>query len=762
MRLKVSQLAKNHHSDIVTAAGWNAANELLTCSDDQTIWRWSAAGEPQAKVMAVEGTYITDMHWFPASKAKQQSGSDVFVVSCTDGTIKLVSRTGRLEKSVEAHKGAAISVRWNLEGTAIASAGEDGSVKIWSRAGIFRSSLAQTDRPVYSVAWGPESDQILFSSGAQLVVKPIQPSSKQLQWKAHDAPVLAADWNPVNNLIVSAGEDCRYKVWDAYGRPLFASGVGEHAVTSVAWAPDGEYFAAGAFDALRLCDRSGWTHSKEACAAGSLLSIAWTPDGTQLAAAGGSGAVVFGQVLERGAAWGTLEARLVEEARLRVTDVAQETSDELDFRDRVVKLALGHGHLVAATAAQCYIYSVANWNTPHIFDTKEPATLIVLAGRHFAMVDGASGVQVYSYEGRVLASVKLPGLRPDLLSPQRLALADDCLAVIDGADPKVVRLVEPASGRALGEVRHGIEVVEVSLSRWGGAGDRKLALVDRNRDLYVTPCGRVQPVKLAGMVDSARWHERTEALALLADGRLRAHFYPSVAYVDRGLLEATRSDVDASEFGKGAHIGSFSGNRLAIRRADGAQLAAQVSPYPGFLYELVERLDWERAVRLCRFARDPMLWALLAAMALNGRELGTAEMAYAAIEHVDKVQYVLHVQEIPSVEGQNAELALLMRRPEEAEAILLQAGLVYRAIMLNVATYNWERALELAVSHKTHVDTVLGHRQRWLRALRREETSKRFQQYAREVPVDWEAIEAKAAQELERERARPAPKGRAQ
>ena len=33
-----------------------------------------------------------------------------------------------------------------------------------------------------------------------------------LQWKAHEGIILTIDWNPVNNLIVSGGEDCKYKV----------------------------------------------------------------------------------------------------------------------------------------------------------------------------------------------------------------------------------------------------------------------------------------------------------------------------------------------------------------------------------------------------------------------------------------------------------------------------------------------------------------------------------------------------------------------
>ena len=35
-----------------------------------------------------------------------------------------------------------------------------------------------TATPVYSIAWGPESDQVLYTSGRQLVIKPMQPNAK--------------------------------------------------------------------------------------------------------------------------------------------------------------------------------------------------------------------------------------------------------------------------------------------------------------------------------------------------------------------------------------------------------------------------------------------------------------------------------------------------------------------------------------------------------------------------------------------------------
>jgi len=40
---------------------------------------------------------------------------------------------------------------------------------------------------------------------------------------------------------------------------------------------------------------------------------------------------------------------------------------------------------------------------------------------------------------------------------------------------------------------------------------------------------------------------------------------------------------------------------------------------------------------LCRFIKEPILWACLAALSLYARELSTAEIALANIDSADKV-----------------------------------------------------------------------------------------------------------------------------
>jgi len=55
------------------------------------------------------------------------------------------------------------------------------------------------------------------------------------------------------------------------------------------------------------------------------------------------------------------------------------------------------------------------------------------------------------------------------------------------------------------------------------------------------------------------------------------------------------------------------------------------------------------------------------------------------------------VKELPSEPSRNAALAVYQKRIPEAEQILLQARLYYRAIKLNIKLYKWDRALEIAV-----------------------------------------------------------------
>jgi len=749
MRLKLKQEEVAKHKSIVVAVGWfknGKQYELLSCSDDKSIWKWHSEGTPQQKLCDLDA-YCTSMA-FTVSKGSDNS----FVVGCADGTFRIVSETGREEKRVEAHRGAVISVKWSFDGAALATCGEDGSVKVWSRSGMLRSTLTQMPHAIYSVVWSPDNEHLLFATNRKILLKSIQAGQKSIEWKAHEGIVLQLDWSFVNNTILSGGEDCRYKIWDSYGRLLFCSAPLDNVVTAVAWAPNGKYFAVGSYNVLKLCDRTGWSYCRESPETGSIFSIQWCNDGTQLACGGGNGAVVFGSLVDRTSSWQNTDIILDENNSIVVHDILQETKEELDFRDRVTDMSLAYGSLIVTTHNQCFVYQSGNWNTPYVEDLKEPSTLIVQCPHHFALVD-SNGIQVLSYEGRVLSTIKFSGLQSEFLNHSTLSICRDALALVDPANPKTIRVFDVYTGRPMGQpLVHKLDVTRISLNQQGSGADRTIAILDKNKDLYLTKAMNADRTeKLGAMVDSFMWNDATDMLIALIDEKLVLYIYPSVVFVDKDLLSKTLQSKTCTDAGKYAQIVAFYGSHCTIRKADGADLAMVTMPYPQLLYQYFEKTHWEQAVRLCRYVKAPELWASLAAMAIQSRSLDTVQIALAAIEEVDKVQFVAHINKLPDEVLRQAELTLFCKRPEEALNMLLQNKRLYRAIKLNIRLHRWGDALDLALKHQTHVDTVLAYRARHLAQMKHVETNDLFKQWAQQVEVDWDTVKKKIALEKDTE-----------
>lgn len=102
-----------------------------------------------------------------------------------------------------------------------------------------------------------------------------------------------------------------------------------------------------------------------------------------------------------------------------------------------------YDYLIVATSKQCYVYSMHNMSTPHIFDIKGTVSLILQSSkyckvfhfhfifRYFLLVDSGKGIGVFSYEGRLICSPKVSGLRPEFLRHGNISLSSDTLAIID-------------------------------------------------------------------------------------------------------------------------------------------------------------------------------------------------------------------------------------------------------------------------------------------------------------------------------------------
>ena len=463
--MKLKLISEYNHQDIVSSCCWTSDNTLYSMSDDKTILTWNNNGDFLSKFLDLEN-YCTSCEWSNISKM----GGELLAIGGADGSLTLVSKSGKIEKRVDnAHSTAIICIKWNSDGQAIATSGEDGLVKIWSKQGVLRSKLADNPTPVYSLAWSPDENYMLYTCGRSLAIKPIFKSgNKTLQWKAHDEIVLCVDWNFSNKLIISGGEDKKYKLWDQFGRNLFVSLPYNYVTTSIAWAPSGEYFAVGSFDMLRLCNKTGWTYSFNKVDSGSLFKLAWSGDGTTVAGAGGNGSVVFGTIIDRNVTWKNIEVRLDENNKLIITDFETDGFQEIDFKERLIDMTLGYDYLIVVTSNQCYIYNIENLTSPYKFDIKEKVKMILMCPKYFALVNDNTGLNVYNYEGKQINLPPITGIRFSLLSKKMIDISNDLIAILPPNNLKTIYLYDISSGKKLNnEIVHSMDISEIQFLSTG-------------------------------------------------------------------------------------------------------------------------------------------------------------------------------------------------------------------------------------------------------------------------------------------------------
>jgi len=74
-------------------------------------------------------------------------------------------------------------------------------------------------------------------------------------------------------------------------------------------------------------------------------------------------------------------------------------------------------------------------------------------------------------------------------------------------------------------------------------------------------------------------------------------------------------------------------------------------------------------------------------------------------------------------------LLLFFQKYEEAEKILIKSSEYFRAIMLNIELFRWERAIQISKKFNTDLETVLAFRKKYLEQVGKQEDSKFFEEY---------------------------------
>lgn len=167
------------------------------------------------------------------------------------------------------------------------------------------------------------------------------------------------------------------------------------------------------------------------------------------------------------------------------------------------------------------------------------------------------------------------------MNKKKISISQDILALIDTSNAKIVRFYEVQTGKPTNFfLEHSLDITDINLNKSDIASERKIAFIDSNKDLFLSPTYKRDIIKLAAMTDSFLWNDKNDTLAAVADGRLVAWYYPNAIYVDKELMEAAKVVKDLPEIGQMTQMISFSSAQITIRRKDGGLVNVAISPYP--------------------------------------------------------------------------------------------------------------------------------------------------------------------------------------
>lgn len=92
----------------------------LVYRDDNQVLSWSVSTNQATKVAQLDKeVFATDMQFLPRVSGTLGKHGDLILITCADGRFHIMNRAGRIERTVEAHKGAITVGQWGNDGTGL-------------------------------------------------------------------------------------------------------------------------------------------------------------------------------------------------------------------------------------------------------------------------------------------------------------------------------------------------------------------------------------------------------------------------------------------------------------------------------------------------------------------------------------------------------------------------------------------------------------------------------------------------------------------
>ena len=658
----------------------------------------------------------------------QKQNIETVIVGTENGTLQLLTRSGSVQKQIkEAHKGSILLIKISSDFQTIATAGEDCSVKLWSRSGMLRSEIYRGDSPSYAFSWGCDDQVVAIGGQKILTFKSIKPGTKDVVVRASDSgSILQVNWSKQENILFTTSEDCRYRIWDSLGRNSFTSPSFEQPFTMGCWTQNNSDFLLGNINELFLVNKTGQIASRIASSP-FVYSLNRFSQGNRvyLGLTDGSFQVVQVNSFES-FNYKNMNLEFESNSTIRFSDIHSDYQEVIDFEDKnILHVQALNDKVVVLVPNQCYVYSLDNLITPVMFETKQEPLLFTQASKDQILIAFQTippTALIFNYSGQQVSQMRFPS---QSINKKFVSLSFNCLALIDPANPKILQLLDSRNQKLVQKFTHENEILEIKGNNAKSERQRKFLLFDQNKDLYVYfPLKNVKK-KVACMVNSFQWHEHLDVFVYSTNDKLQVVYAPNVVNIDKQLLETCSARIPLKSRSEIIHIYDTTIN------AKNSQGFNQTFALNQLAYKLITLLEDEnmplekkiaKCVKLARFLKHKLIWGILAVFLLENRDSNSAEICLGALENLEKVQYIYHLNNMEDEVLSQAKFYQLLNKQKEAESLLVKENKFYELMKLFISKFEFRKALKLATKVKSKqpdyqwlVDYVILHRKRYLK-----------------------------------------------
>lgn len=135
--------------------------------------------------------------------------------------------------------------------------------------------------------------------------------------------------------------------------------------------------------------------------------------------------------------------------------------------------------------------------------------------------------------------------------------------------------------------------------------------------------------------------------------------------------------------------------------------------------ELEEKM--QKGLKLARFLKNQLVWAVLSIFAIMNRDANTTEICLGNLESVDKSQFILQINNQEDEVVSQALFYQLINKGKEAENLLIKERKFYETVKMFVKNFEFRKALKVAKKVKEKrqdqnwlVDYVVLQRKRFI------------------------------------------------